>query len=381
MSYTRFDVSNDILQQEAATLLTSTWTGNRNDMDSHHTASNQATFNTSTSSGQFHIEVYNEHTSSANSEVQYSVAYGHRLGSGSLDFTNDTGSFGLNAARVTYNQYRQLVFQDETQNFAFGTHTPDDIYVINVNRSRYKQKLNPGSLNLNLTGSSAHGKTYIQTQIHLTDDSVTNGAGATSNPGNKLGEYYNIVSGSSGVLSGSNTNQLTINGSGSTYGLFYPEAGLIILNGDAFSASLGASASAAETSGSDFQPHTVNLIPNRTKNTAAKNHLRLLHSLRGGSAAATGSFGKFVVDTAENVESKFFFIRARNAEYNYTNNPSFVDSTNNILHSSMKLNPKTFITTVGLYNDSNELLAVAKLSQPVAKDFTKEALIRVKLDY
>ena len=37
--------------------------------------------------------------------------------------------------------------------------------------------------------------------------------------------------------------------------------------------------------------------------------------------------------------------------------------------------------TGGLYNDSNELLAVAKLSQPVAKDFTKEALIRVKLDY
>ena len=44
-------------------------------------------------------------------------------------------------------------------------------------------------------------------------------------------------------------------------------------------------------------------------------------------------------------------------------------------------NPKTFITTVGLYNDLGELVAVAKLSQPVTKDFTKEALIRVKLDY
>ena len=192
MSFTRFDIANDILQQEATTLITSTWTGNRNDMDSHHTASNQATFNTATSSGQFHIEVYNEHTSSANSEVQYSVAYGNRLGSGSLDFTNDTGSFGLNASRVTYNQYRQLVFQDETQNFTFGTHTPDDIYVININRARYKQKLNPGSLNLNLTGSSMEGGSGSGT-LHLTDDSVTNGAGATSDPGNKLGEYYNIV--------------------------------------------------------------------------------------------------------------------------------------------------------------------------------------------
>ena len=47
----------------------------------------------------------------------------------------------------------------------------------------------------------------------------------------------------------------------------------------------------------------------------------------------------------------------------------------------MRMNPKVFITTVGLYNDANDLLAVAKLSQPVAKDFTKEALIRVKLDF
>ncbi len=39
------------------------------------------------------------------------------------------------------------------------------------------------------------------------------------------------------------------------------------------------------------------------------------------------------------------------------------------------------VTTVGLYNDANELLAVAKLSRPLVKDFTKEALIRVKLDF
>ena len=47
----------------------------------------------------------------------------------------------------------------------------------------------------------------------------------------------------------------------------------------------------------------------------------------------------------------------------------------------MANNPKVFITTVGLYNDANELLATAKLSQPLAKDFTKESLVRIKLDY
>ena len=67
--------------------------------------------------------------------------------------------------------------------------------------------------------------------------------------------------------------------------------------------------------------------------------------------------------------------------FNYTTNPSFIDNNGNVNIDSMIDNPQTFITTVGLYNDSGDLVAVAKLSQPVTKDFTKEALIRVKLDY
>ena len=64
-----------------------------------------------------------------------------------------------------------------------------------------------------------------------------------------------------------------------------------------------------------------------------------------------------------------------------SSNPSFIDTNGNLNFDSMVDNPRTFITTIGLYNDANELLAVAKLSQPVAKDFTNEALIKVKLDY
>jgi hypothetical protein len=47
----------------------------------------------------------------------------------------------------------------------------------------------------------------------------------------------------------------------------------------------------------------------------------------------------------------------------------------------MIYSPQTFVTTVGLYNNNSELLAVAKMSQALVKDFTKEALIRVKLDW
>ena len=52
-----------------------------------------------------------------------------------------------------------------------------------------------------------------------------------------------------------------------------------------------------------------------------------------------------------------------------------------MLYTSLISNPQTYVTTVGMYNDNNELLAVAKLSKPLTKDFTKEALIRIKLDY
>ena len=76
------------------------------------------------------------------------------------------------------------------------------------------------------------------------------------------------------------------------------------------------------------------------------------------------------------------FVRPQNSEFNYTTNPSFISgSTGEVLYSQFINNPQTYITTVGLYNDANELLAVAKLSKPLVKDFTKEALIRVKLDF
>ena len=119
-------------------IITSTWTNNTNNLTTAFTSSTQAIFTSPTSSGQFYLDVFQALSSSATAEIQYAVAYGNRVGSGSPDFTNDTGSFGIGASRAVYNQYRQLVFGDETQNFTFSTHTPDDIYVINVNRSRFK---------------------------------------------------------------------------------------------------------------------------------------------------------------------------------------------------------------------------------------------------
>ena len=372
MSLSPLNFNNDIVDLGPQSLITSTWSNNTNDLNvlTGYTSSIQggdAGMTSPTSSGMFYIDVYNTITGSISAEVQLGLAYGNYLGSGSPDFTNDTGSLGIGASRVTYGQYRNLVFDNETSKFTFGDHTPEGIYIINVNRARYKQKLSPGSLNLHISGSPVLA-TATQTTIHLTDDSVSRGATVTNpnyvNGGGgeqgALGGYYTIVSGSNGSYSGSLVNQLTINTSASCYGFFYPHAGLLILNGDAFSASFG-------TMG------TSNAFNTGDQTTYDKPHQKFFNAIVGG--------GTFIVDTEEQINSKFYFIRARNSEFNYTNNQSFTDSDNRILHASMQYNPKVFITTVGLYNNASELVAVAKLSQPIAKDFTKEALIRVKLDY
>ena len=368
--YTRFG-DNDIVTRQAAELVTSTWTNNTNNLQVAWTASvghaRHPEFTTATSSGQFHIEVWNNDSSSNDAEVQYSIAFGNRNGSGSPDFTNDTGSFGLGASRVIYNQYRQLHFNDDSKNFTFGTHTPDSIYVININRSRYKQRLTLGSLNLHLSTSVVHDVDCDV--LKLTDDSVT--AGAPAGTSVSLGPYYNLVSGSSGVVQAGTTATTQVGGTSATatdgsgsYGFFYPQAGLIIMNGEAFYSSSYASfdlCPALHTGGPDAV-------------SGGENNQRLFKSISGAA--------HFIVDTTEEINSQFYFARARNHQFNYTNNDSFIDGTNKTIRfETMKLNPKVFITTVGLYNDAFELLAIAKLSQPVAKDFTKEALIRVKLDF
>ena len=350
--YTRFG-DNDIVTRQAQELVTSTWTNNTNNLNVAFTSSqfaDHASF-TSTSSGQFYIDVWNLDPQDSAAELQYSIAYGHRAGSGSPDFTNDTGSFGLGASRVTYNQYRQLHYNDDTKYFTFGTHTPDSIFAININRARYKQRLTLGTLNLHIS-AAAEGTSTNQHILHLTDDSVTNPDGVgTSN----LGTYYNIVSGANGqVLTGTTATTQTNGGVGS-YGNFYPEAGLIILNAEAFSSSIGVTENPGLSSNTDL------------------NHYKLFQKISHS--------GHFIVDTTEEINSQFYFARVRNDQYNYTNNESFVDANKNIRFETMKLNPKVFITTVGLYNDSFEIMALAKLSQPIAKDFTKEALIRIKLDY
>jgi hypothetical protein len=179
------------------------------------------------------------------------------------------------------------------------------------------------------------------------------------------GRVYQIVSGSSGTPY-TGTGYTANSGS---YGLFLPDVGTIILNASALDLS--------------FANGGIFLNTFRNSNTADNNPIKLYSTGSGRIGLTTGSYtSSFALNSQETVTSDFVFCRARNAEFNYTENPSFISgSTGAVLYNLFVNNPTTYITTVGMYNDQNELLAVAKLSKPLKKDFTKEALIRVKLDF
>jgi hypothetical protein len=345
-TYERFESGDKVFSTEK--VYASAWTGtNNNELTGVYSSSAQAIFSTPSSSGNFYIDVYNADVALPTSEVQYSISYGHKAGSGSENFTDGIGGDGYSATRTIYSQYRNLVFGgDETQNFTFNDYTPDDIYVININRARYKNALRLGNINLQLSGSGG--------LIHLTDDSVTSSGSATLRAG--VGREFNLVSGSNGVRLGNNLTQVA--GSGS-YGKIYPDAGFIILN-----------PAALDATGADGG---IVLGTNRTSDNASKNNQKLYNAIGLGES--------FILDSQETISSRYYFCRVKNTQFNYTTNDSFTESDGTLKYTSMIDNPQVYITTVGLYNDNQDLVAVAKLSQPLPKNFTKEALIKVKLDY
>ena len=293
------------------------------------------------SSGNYYLSVYQTASEDSTAAVQFDIAYADILGSGSALF--NPGITGKSPSSTIYGQYRSLVLEDETAGFIFGdgtnTLSANNFWAISVERARYKEKLFPGTFNLHLSSSNG----LIKLTDNSGDTSVQTFLGSN--------RVLQVVSGSDG--SAFDTSGFVAN-SGS-YGLFLPDIGTIILNPYAISQSIHVDADRTET---------TNGINNRT----------LYNAINLGA--------NFQLNSEETITSDYVFVRSRNSEFNYSENPSFISgSTGEVIYNQFINNPQVYVTTVGMYNDANELMAVAKLSKPLLKDFTKESLVRVKLDF
>jgi hypothetical protein len=345
MGFKRFDPEDLVISNAAVT--TAAWSNNAPTLTEYFV--DPAQTGSASSTSEYYYNVYQTASSDTSAAVQFGIAYCDLKGSGS-DLYNILVD-GASPTRTNYGQYRTLVLGDENASFTFGNQTTEYFYALNIERARYKESLLPGTMTLYISGSGGM-------QV-LTDDSGLGGAVTFTDAGRR----FNLVSGSAGsVYTGVNTSGWTSN-SGS-YGWFLPDVGLILLSGPALDGA--------------FADGGVALGTARNPNTADYNQELIFDSFNAAGASGNG----FTLNSKETLSSDFIFVRARNAEFNYSENPSFISgSTGEVIFNSFIDNPQTYITTVGLYNDNNELLATAKLSRPLLKDFTKELLVRVKLDF
>jgi hypothetical protein len=338
MGFKRFDPEDFLVSADAVS--STVWSENSPELNEFYYSTTQFA-----QSGDYYLSIYQTSSNLSNAEVQFDIAYGHVKGSGSLYYNVSVP--GVSPASTIYGQYRSLVLEDENSVFKFGEVEQEYFYAINVSRARYKEKLLPGSLNLLLSGSGG--------LLELTDNSQN----VTLPLYYGTQRAYQIVSGSDGSAYNISTGGNGYTTNSGSYGLFLPDISTILLNGKAL-----------DLAG----PDGISLDTNLSANVDGQNSLKLYEALVSGSL--------FELNSEETITSDFVFVRSRNAEFNYSTNPSFISgSTGEVIYPYFINNPQVYPTTVGLYNDANELLAVAKLSRPLQKNFTKEALVRIKLDF
>ena len=360
--YKRFN-EFDQITGKVEVVTTGLWTGDTGSLAEHHTGSQAQS-----SSGDYFYNIFN---TASNGEVQYAVAYGHISGSGSVALsTNDNAKF---PTKATYMQYRSLLLGQEDSHFTFASasgtgHNTEDFFVINVARARYKEQLDAGNWSLKVSGSIG--------SITLIDDSGKK----FSDTVGKSGRVFDVVSGSLNLGSSAEATIDSKYTSGSTdgnsfsvgqgYGVFYPDQGIILLNPGALEAEIG------------FSAHTGSAALNYSTTSSLFTGVDADKKAHHWLYAAIKNGADFEARRTENVSTSHYFVRANNREFNFSNNPTFVSGSDNAFAvSSFKRDPRVYITTIGLFNNANEMLAVAKTSQPIAKSFDKEILVKVKLDF
>jgi hypothetical protein len=323
------------------------WSDGKFELKSIYTSSNQ-TFNTKI----YYRNVYD--SLSLDNGVQFSIAYGDINNFGSTTGSNEYISENVYESKAIYSQYKNILSTIHTSSDAFSF---KNFYVISINSENMHDSITQGGWQLSLSEIDSNDNVVVLTNpVTLVDESI--------GINNKviLDEYvYNIKE---GTLSGG----LSTTASFDSWGYFYPKNGIILLDASILSSSGYLITDRAEPTGSGAV-------------FMSSNADRLFTSISGAMAINSDAYS-FRSTVTERLESIVVFIKIINNEFNYTNNTTTVyDRTNYKIKEELLDNGYNFsyITQIGLYNDYNELIAVAKLSKPIRKNKETELVIRVRI--
>jgi hypothetical protein len=318
----------------------------------------------------YYYEIWGSASLSCDDERMFSVAYGHISGSGSL---NEGGEADDTPSRAIYSQYKLMCLDGNEGGFYLSgsTESLEDFYVININRDKFGDKLDPGNFEISFAELSGSGKAN---NVHTGSNVRVSGSNPNiitliddSGDGLDQLETLSQTSYERNLVSGSLQNGIYSDSNRHYYGKVYPSQGIMIISAKA----LNQSASFNSVTGSNIN---------------GDNSYKVFTSISGAAAIHDEGF------TARAINIKhcsYYYVRITNGEFNYTSNPTYTYQTgtnkglikNNRFHD----NPVTYITSIGLYgpdiNGNVSLLAIAKMSKPIKKSYTNELSVTIKLEY
>ena len=283
-------------------------------------------------------------SSSANHIFDLTVGYSSNSSlSGSVSATQESKKINM------YNQFAQvllgytgsenIVREFERDLTIDGSGKMLNTFMINFSRLITKDQIKKGSFSLIVgTGSWANPFGFTET---LTDASASATAGTTNTLGGDYGVLYNP--------------------SNVTRGIVFYQAGIAIL------------ATGSWDSVTDFNSASAG--------TSSVTQTLASASISGSCDALRHRIKNISFNNTTEINSTIYFCRVPHNKYNYSANPTYLSSSQIRVKSIASDTPISYITTIGLYSPNNELLAMAKLSEPLKKDPTNEITLRVRLDY
>ncbi len=251
---------------------------------------------------------------------------------------------------------------DQDGDFTGGTKLRECVF-LNFARLLNKDEMKKGSFTLKVgvsgSFSSGSGKSEFNDLITITDTSA-----ATSYKVNSPAGEYAILKGTGSSLPAD-----------TKVGLLYYQAGVAVLTGSVFLKTAGAT--------TDGPSGTVNVVkPGEAGGTGGDiETMYTTYSISGSADSMRHRIYDIDFNNTTELNSTIYFCRAGHNEFNYSSNPTYLSASQIRVKNSTLDQPVAYITTVGLYSADNELLAVAKLSEPLKKTPDTELTLRVRLDY